>query len=104
MRGWLTLASHLGCSLEKVMDETTSSNFLLWCAYLKEKNDQNDKDDYRFAMLGQEIRRSYVKKGAAVRLKHFLLKWTKPKPLSKEEYLKRSKAGWFGLLGIKQNG
>lgn len=100
MWAWLDLASHLHCSLATVMRETSSSTFVLWCAYLKRKREIRDRDDYRFAMLAAEVRRSYVKKGVKVKLTDLLLNWKKPKPMSKKEYTKRSKAGWFAAVGL----
>ena len=72
--------------------------------FFEKRNERREKDDYRFALLAAEIRRGNVKKGARVRMEDFLLNWKRPKPISKEEYTKRSKQSWFGLFGMDNKG
>jgi len=94
--------------IQRVKRETTATEFVEWCTYLKQEQKKKlgrEKLDYYLAQILCEIRRSYVKHPQKVKMKDFFIEFTdeeKKKPLTKEQATKASKRRWFGLLGIEE--
>lgn len=102
-------------SLDEVKQKTSASQFVLWMAYLEWEVNAFDKNCYYLAQIAAEIRRSYVRRGVAVRLKDFLIKFVverrKPRKLveSTEVHVETNKAKQFffaltGLVGSAKKG
>jgi hypothetical protein len=94
-------------SLQRTKRETTSSEYAKWLSFLEMEDwHKTTKTEWYLANIATEIRRSYVKKPGSVKLKNFLLKFTKQDSVSSsrltpEERLARSKAAWGAALGMK---
>lgn len=94
-------------SVQRAQFEITSTEFVDWVAYLdEEETNKVHREDYYFANIAAEIRRSYVKNPMKVKLESFLMKFKKsglnkskkePK-MTKEERTKRAKTFWGALL------
>ena len=103
------LASHLKMPVQRVKQETTASEFVVWSEYLKQDHKRRlgrEKLDYYLAQILCEIRRSYVKNPQNVKSSDFFIEFTdeekKKQPITREEAAKASKRRWFGLLGMKE--
>ncbi len=106
---WYELASHLHMSLDRVQEETSSSQFVEWKEFLRQKKESefftNAKEDYYWAQIAAEIRRSFVKHPNKVRLSEFLLKFRKTqgpgkKKMSIKERTKAAKAYWGAVFSM----
>lgn len=60
---------------------------------------EHDKQDYLFAMLTAEIRRSWAKNNKNVKMKDFLLQYAKPK--TEKQKSKDIKSHFMRALGFK---
>ncbi len=97
-------------SLQRVMEETTSSEFVDWKEYLLQEMEEKfhvlEKQDYYLAQIAAEVRRSMVKKPERIRTSSFLLKFRRQrrkkegKKLSIKERTKRAKGFWSVVLGM----
>ena len=69
----------------------------------QEVYDTHSKRDWQLATLTAEVRRSWVKSPRHVKVKDFLMKFTKRKPMPKtrEEATRASKQFWLNGLGIQ---
>jgi len=91
-------------SVQRAQFEIPSTEFVDWIVYLEdEETNRVHREDYYLANIAAEIRRSYVKDPAKVRLESFLMKFTKKdeseKPkMTKKERTKRAKTFWMTLL------
>jgi hypothetical protein len=104
---WMELASHLGLSLQRCKQETSSTDFVNWQAYLMKKMNEPSRSDYYLMRVAQEIRRAFAAKNTIVSIKDFFVKFTfeKKKPEAIEEIepgerVTRSKGFWMGLVGL----
>ena len=98
-------------SVQRAKQETTANEMLDWSIILKQQAEQKydrEKNDYYYAQIAAEIRRSYVKHPKDIQNKDFLLQTPAEMKLSSssEEQTKKkrtqtAKCFWFGLLGIK---
>jgi len=98
-------------SVQRVKHETSATDFIKWIEYLrleKEKVLETDKLDMYLAAIACEVRRSFVKTPATVKMSDFILDFSKKeqKPMTKEEATAASKRYWFSIAGSKgtQNG
>jgi len=102
---WLELAVKLGIPLQRLMQETTSTEFLMWKKYLELDMHKTKVEHFYYAQIAAEIRRNGVKHPAKVRLKDFLLKFEdktcSKKKLNKEEQTKRDKSFWKSVFRMK---
>lgn len=101
---WLELASHLHKSLQEVKQQTTSTEFLLWIEYLKREQTIHRKEDYYYAQIAAEVRKTKAKYPEKIKISHLLLKFgskEKKKKMSIKERIKASKKFWMGLVGMK---
>jgi hypothetical protein len=89
------------------MEQTTVSQFYEWMEYVRvvEEEDHNNQSklDWQLATLTAEVRRSWVKTPRGVRVKDFLMKFTKrqPAPKTKEGATRIAKQFWLTGFGIK---
>jgi len=102
----MKLASHLHCPLQRVKNETTSTEFIMWQEYLEQDLVISKREYYYLAQIAAEIRRTISKHPKRIKLQDFLLKFRNDKKvnnsmLSVEERTKKSKSFWKALVGIK---
>ena len=111
MQGWYKLASYLRMSIQRVQQETTASEFVVWMEYLKSEEERKfkepNKQDLYMAQIAAEVRRGVVQHPEKVQLKDFLFDFDNAKAkkdmpaVTKEEETQISKACWFGALGME---
>ena len=102
----MKLASHLHYSLQRVKNETTSTEFIMWQEYLGKEFMVARREDYYLAQIAAEIRRTISKYPKKIKLQDFLLKFKNKKrdkmsELDLKEKTRRSKSFWKALVGIK---
>jgi len=94
-------------SLQRCQDETTSTQFLSWLAYLDYDVNAFHREDWFLAQIAQEVRRLISNKPKKVRLNWFLLKFTNKKEkkrltkAEKEKAAARQKKRILAWAGIK---
>ncbi len=101
---WLELASHLHKSLQEVKRQTTSTEFLLWIEYLKREQTIHRREDYYYAQIAAEIRKTRAKYPEKIKLSHLLLKFgvrKEKKKMNVKKRIKASKKFWMNFLGMK---
>ena len=104
MLGAMRLASHLHLPLQVVLNQTTSTEFILWMDYLDEEEKRYKKLDLYLARLIGETRRSWVSKPKDVDDTIFLIPPIESKPSGKKldgkAKLEQSKNFWFAVTGV----
>jgi len=91
-------------SVQRAQFEITSTEFIDWITYLDdEEGNRIRKEDYYLANIAAEVRRSYVKNPAKVKLESFLMKFkgkdvSKRPKMTRKERTKRAKSFWGTLL------
>jgi len=88
-------------SVQRAQFEIPSSEFVDWVVYLDDEPNRFHRDDYNFARLAAEIRRSYVKDPMTVKEESFLIEFREKKKVKKltiEEKTKRDKKFWGTVL------
>jgi len=91
-------------SVDRVQEETTSTQFIQWAEFLDRDVNAFHREDYFLAHLIAEVRRSYVKNPKSVKEETFMLKFEDEKDVEKkkEEALQdkaeKSKKSWLGWL------
>lgn len=102
---WYKLASHLHCPLQRLQQETTSTEFVKWIEYLQQDLDITRREDYYLAQIAAEVRRGNVKRPEKIKLKDFILKFggrkRKKRKMSLKERARVSKSWWRALLGLR---
>ena len=97
-------------SLQRVQEETTSSEFVDWKMYLVLREEQKffvyEKEDYYLAQIAAEMRRTFAKHPRRIKLKDFILQFKrkkekKKKKMSVKERTKEMKAWWGAVLSRK---
>lgn len=101
---WFRLAARLGMSLQRCQQETTSTEFMEWQAFLDmEPNMFNATHDY-LAQIAAEVHRTRVRTPRNVKLEDKRLKFTRgksaPTKRGKRGAVATSKAAWGAALGI----
>lgn len=93
-------------SLDEVKVKTSASQFVLWMEYLDWEANAFDKYNYYLAQIAAEIRRSYVAKGAKVKIEDFIMEFKNKeessKPKTRQQIADKMKKFFFagtGLLG-----
>lgn len=106
----MKLAEKLGMSLQETKSKISSSEFTLWKVYFQEEHKRFHREDYFFAMLTAEVRRTVVKHPQKVKMEDFLLdfgagdkKKTNKSKLSKEAKVAASKSMWLSAVGLDPN-
>jgi hypothetical protein len=94
-------------TIQRCQSEITSSEFMDWIAYLDNDVNVFHREDYYFAELIAEVRRSWVEDKKSVKLKDFLLKFKFKKEvkkmvknkMTKEEAARKAKS-FFGVPNL----
>jgi hypothetical protein len=92
-------------SLQETKSRISSSEFTLWRVYLQTEHQRFHREDYLFAMLAAEVRRTVAKHPQKVKLEHFLLDFggkeesNKPE-MSKQQKADSSKSMWLSVVGL----
>lgn len=92
-------------SIQRCQDETSSTQFLDWLEYLRLDVNAFHREDYYWAQIAQEIRRTAVKDPKNVKIEQFLQRFEtkkkKPKMSGKERAMrfKRNILARFGIKG-----
>jgi len=99
--------------IQRVMSETTSTEFAEWQAYFRQELEATTREEYYMAQIAAEVRRGNAKNPRGVRLEDFILslKTTDAEaeaegdePPDEETLARRtavSKAFWFGVANYK---
>jgi hypothetical protein len=97
--------------LQFVQQFTSSTEFLEWAEYLNQQETETVKrEEYYWAQIAAEVRRSWVKHKQKIKLTDFLIKFSyskKPKILTaqeKEMKLQKSKNFWLMATGFLKKG
>ena len=104
----MKLAEKLGMSLQETKSKISSSEFTLWKVYFQEEHKRFHREDYFFAMLTAEVRRTVVKHPEKVKMQDFLLdfgaddkkKTDESKLIDKEQETDIQKSLWLGMVGL----
>lgn len=100
----MQLADRQNWSLSEAQQKVSSTELLLWKAYIERESNAFDPTHYYLAQIAQEVRRVLSKKPKSVKLEHFLLKFesknSRPSAESVEARTNRSKLFWLGLVGM----
>ena len=90
-------------SIQRCQDEMTSTEFLDWLEYLKLDVNAFHREDFYWAQIAQEVRRTVSKDPQRVKIEHFLQKFEiKKKPkMSRKERAMRFKRNLLARFGIK---
>ena len=89
------MADRLGISLQRCLDETPSSDFAGWLAYIEQSQNDHEKQDYYMAQLAAVMANAFRGKGSAPQKpNNFLLKFRVRDFTSREERMAKSKAFW----------
>ncbi len=97
-------------SVQRCLQETTSTEFLDWMEYLEQDVNAFHREDYFWATISREIkevRAMFAKGTKVIKLDQFLLKFTNQKKVedkktTKENALEKSKRRWLSWAGIKR--
>jgi len=90
-------------SKQRCQEETSSTDFVTWMEYLEREINTFHREDYFWAQMAAEVRRSFVKNPKKVKLVDFLLKFkdkTARKKMTKEERTKIAKSFWGALTSL----
>jgi hypothetical protein len=103
----MKLAEKLGMSLQETRASISSSEFTLWKVYFQEEHQRFHREDYLFAMVAAEVRRTVVKYPEKVKLEHFLLDFGGKKKEEKSKMtadskkeLTTDKSMWMAMVGL----
>lgn len=85
------------------MRTTSSTQFVQWCAFLREEPNMFHREDYYFAeILAAIYKKMNPKRARRIKAKDFIMKFKsgEEKPLTPEERMRQSKLAWGAMLGI----
>lgn len=111
---WYHLSHKLGVPVQRLMSETTPTDFYDHIEYLtrsaKEEREQEFKtlkvEYYYFAQIALEIARKFAKSPSDITLDMFLINFEFQKPKTKEEIqhdlMMQSKAKWGQFTGLSK--
>ena len=109
---WFHLSHELGIPVQRLMAETTPTDFFDHIEYMtrkmREEREQEFKEKkaehYYLAQIAQEVARKFAKKPEDITLDMFLLEFEFKKPKSEEEIqqekIRQSKAAWGAFTGL----
>ena len=86
-------------SLQRCMQETSSTDFIQWMSYLEKDTNAFHREDYYLAQIALEVRRSYVKSPAKVKMKDMILEFKRAQKAV--DVMATSKAAWGACLNVK---
>ena len=90
-------------TLYEAQRRVSSSEFTLWKHYLHTEHTRFHREDYLFAMVAAEVRRTIAKKPHQVKVEDFLLKFGEQKKrvsTSPEKELRQSQILWMSAVGL----
>tara|TARA_R110000765_G_scaffold288759_2_gene384962 strand:+ start:2044 stop:2391 length:348 start_codon:yes stop_codon:yes gene_type:complete len=104
----MKLAEKLGMSVQETKARISSSEFTMWKAYFEGEHTRFHREDYFFAMIAAEVRRTVVQHPEKVSMEDFLLDFgggtQKEREEVTEEALERkieiSKSMWMAAVGM----
>ena len=106
---WFELAFRLGMPVEKLQDEITYSEFEEWMEFFRIQRDRDEKLHWYLAQIAAEVRKSFVKNPASVKIKDFILKFSTGgelpanlTPGHKKHRIAMSKGAWLGAIGASK--
>lgn len=91
-------------SLQRCQEETSSTQFLDWLAYLDWEINAFHREDWFLAQIAQEVRRTISKDPEKVKIEGFLRKFAAkraPKKLTRREAATKFKQRLLARFGIK---
>ena len=95
---WFRIASHLGLPVEELVERISAREFQGWLEYLQWSEERRTKEEYYFAQIAAEVRKSWVKDRRSVKTKDFLMS---PRPPGKDAGSGGSKQKWLAFFSIK---
>jgi len=99
----MEIAARQGKSLTEAKRTNSSTEFLLWREFFSRQLERKTADHYYLAQVALEVRRSWVKNPASLRLSEFLLHAASPeeqkaREISPEERARRSEEYWKFMI------
>ena len=94
------LAEKLGMSLAECQQKVSSKEFVLWKVYLQREPSRFHREDYLFAMVAAEVRRTIAKHPNRVKNEDFLLKFKEPRKKKPQMNLVAQKSIWLAATGL----
>jgi len=97
------LCERLGMTLYEAQRRISSSEFTLWKRYLYTEHTRFHREDYLFAMVAAEVRRTVAKNPHRIKVEDFLLKFNdqkKKQSTSSEKELRQSQVFWMTAVGL----
>jgi hypothetical protein len=99
---WFRLASHLGLSVQRCQQETTSAEFVDWVTYLDMEPNMFHREDFYWAQIIRLLKCQLVKHPENITLDECLIKFEKRKETKREK--SKSARSFFGhLLGMSKS-
>ncbi len=102
---WYELAYLLRSPVSILKEHITVTEFLGWREFFRVQREKNEKEHFYWAQIAAEVRRSYVKEPAKVKLESFLLKTVTRSAQNRipaQDYNPGlSKGIWMAALGMK---
>lgn len=98
----MQIADRQNWSLAEAQTKVSSTELLLWKAYIEWDTNAFHREDYYLAQIAAEVRRAFGgKKAKKVKVDDLLLKFTtgKPKAESVGTRTTKSKMFWLGIVG-----
>lgn len=92
--------------ISRVQAETTSSQFVKWLVFLKQKRERLTRMENYLISIATEVRRSYVKHPHKVKFEHLKLKEVlrkKPTLVTDPNAIALADAMWRFRLGVKKD-
>ena len=86
-------------SLAECQHKVSSKEFVLWKVYLQREPSRFHREDYLFAMVAAEVRRTISKNPNRVKTEDFLLKFKDPKK-KKPASLVAQQSIWLAAVGL----
>ena len=97
------LCERLGMTLHEAQRRISSSEFTLWKRYLYTEHTRFHREDYLFALVAAEVRRTIAKKPHQVKVEDFLLKFGEPnekKSSNSSQQLQQAQSMWLSAVGL----
>ena len=95
------LAEKLGMTLRECQSRVSSKEFVLWKIYMRDEHNRFHREDYLFAMVAYEVRRTIVKNPNKVKVEDFLLKFQEAgKTTEDQEEVNEQKLNWLSVVGL----
>ena len=101
--GWFRLSRELGLPLTECLTRTSYRQYRIWMAWLELQFEIPDRSDFYTMQATAEIARAGMegKSRSKVQMKHFLLRFDKPKEAAGDK-VQRSKSAWAAVTGAAE--